>query len=75
MLSPLQFGIPAGPELLVILLVMLLIFGLPALLVLVFGVGYFRSKSSGSGDRVAELEARVEELERERGSGDERREE
>jgi sec-independent protein translocase protein TatA len=54
---PLQFGIPGGPELLVILLILFLT-AVPVLLVVLF----LASRSGGS-DRVEELEARVEELE------------
>ncbi|MCY4729464.1 hypothetical protein KY092_02690 [Natronomonas gomsonensis] len=56
---PLQFGIPGGPELLIIFLILFL-FAVPVLLVVLFLV----SRSGGS-DRVEELEARVEELENE----------
>jgi hypothetical protein len=54
---PLQFGIPGGPELLVIFLILFLT-AVPVLLVVLF----LASRSGGS-DRVEELEARVEELE------------
>jgi sec-independent protein translocase protein TatA len=63
MLSPLQFGIPGGPELLVILLIAVLFFGVPLALV-VGGVVLYRNRSR-SGDRVEELEARIDDLERE----------
>ncbi|WP_178915824.1 hypothetical protein [Natronomonas gomsonensis] len=56
---PLQFGIPGGPELLIIFLILFL-FAVPVLLVVLFLVS-----RSGSSDRVEELEARVEELESE----------
>lgn len=60
---PLQFGLPGGPELLVLLLLLLFLFGVPLVLLAGGILGY--RKFSGSDDRVAELERRVEELERE----------
>lgn len=63
MVLPLQFGIPGGPELLVLLLIAVLMFGVPFLLVAVAVVAYRNRR--GSGDRVAELEDRIEDLERE----------
>jgi SNF family Na+-dependent transporter len=56
---PLQFGIPGGPELLIIFLILFLL-AVPVLLLVLFLV----SRSGGS-NRVEELEARVEELEKE----------
>lgn len=57
-------GIPGGPELLVILLIMVVLFGLP--LVLIVGAVFLGWNVLGSrGERVEELESRVEELERE----------
>ncbi|WP_286672161.1 hypothetical protein [Halorarius halobius] len=76
---PLQMGLPGGPELLVILLIMVLLLGVPLALVAV-GVVLYRSRSGGS-DRTEELEARIDELESEldrvragEGADDERRE-
>lgn len=63
MALPLQFGIPGGPELLVLLLVAVLMFGVPLLLVVV-GLAVYHNRS-GAGDRVAELEDRIDDLERE----------
>lgn len=60
---PLQFGIPGGPELIVIFLIGLLLFGLPLLLIALAVVAYRNRR--GPGDRVAELEGRIDELERE----------
>jgi sec-independent protein translocase protein TatA len=54
---PLFPGVPGGPELLVILLLMIALFGLPVVLALL-GWRYLRGD-----DQVAELEARVGELE------------
>lgn len=59
----LQMGIPGGPELFVIMLVMIMLFGIPLALV-VGGVVLYRSRSGGN-DRAEELEARIDELERE----------
>ena len=59
---PLQLGVPGGPELLVVFLILLL-FGLPVLLVALL---LAKRGSSGDADRVEELERRVEELERDR---------
>ena len=55
----LQMGLPGGPELLIIFVIMLLIFGVPLALV-AGGVVLYRR---GSNDRVEELEARIDELE------------
>jgi sec-independent protein translocase protein TatA len=54
---PLFPGVPGGPELLVILLLMVALFGLPVVLALL-GWRYLRGD-----DDVEELEARVSELE------------
>jgi sec-independent protein translocase protein TatA len=60
---PLFGPIPGGPELLVILLVAVVLFGVP--LVLLLGVlGYLRTGES-SEERIAELERRIGELEHE----------
>lgn len=59
---PLQLGVPGGPELLIVFLILLL-FGLPVLLVALL---LARRGGSGDADRVEELERRVEELERDR---------
>ncbi|MFQ3318798.1 MAG: sec-independent protein translocase protein TatA [Natronomonas sp.] len=59
---PLQFAIPGGPELLVILLIAILLFGAPLLLVVLL---IAKQGSGTDSDRVAELEQRVEELEAE----------
>ena len=59
------FGpVPGGPELLVIFLVVLLVFG-PVVAAVVFALRYARNRGERS-DRVTELEDRVAELERER---------
>ena len=57
---PLQLGIPGGPELLVILFIGVLLFGLPVVLVLLL-----LKKGTGGDNSVEELEQRVEELETE----------
>ncbi|WP_380678496.1 Sec-independent protein translocase subunit TatA/TatB [Salinigranum sp. GCM10025319] len=57
---PLFPGVPGGPELLVILLLMIALFGLPVVIVAVFGWRYLDRN-----DQVEELEARVRELESE----------
>ncbi|MEF8869649.1 MAG: twin-arginine translocase TatA/TatE family subunit [Haloarculaceae archaeon] len=64
-------GLPGGPELLIVFLIMVLVFGLP--LVLLAGAVFLGWNVLGSGrGRVEELEDRVaeveRELERERGS-------
>ena len=62
---PLQMGVPGGPELLVILLIMLLLFGLPILLLGVGGFLYLRSNADDeTKERIAELEAEMNELKR-----------
>jgi sec-independent protein translocase protein TatA len=65
---PLFPGVPGGPELLVVLLLMIALFGLPVVIA-VLGWQYLRGDRDG--DRVAELEARVRELEAELADGDE----
>lgn len=59
---PLFPGIPGGVELLIVLLVLLVIVG-PGILLVLLGVGLL---GRGDDDRIAELEARIEELETER---------
>ncbi|AZQ13654.1 MULTISPECIES: preprotein translocase subunit TatA [Halorubrum] len=57
-------GIPAGPELVIILLIAVLLFGVP-LVVIAGAVLLFTLRSDGEGtdaDRIAELEAEVERL-------------
>ena len=57
-------GIPGGPELLIILLIMIVVFGLP--FVLLLGAVFLGWNVLGSRrERVEELEERVAELERE----------
>jgi len=57
-------GIPGGPELLILLLVAIVMFGLP--LVLLLGAVFLGWNVLGSSrERVEELEERVAELERE----------
>jgi sec-independent protein translocase protein TatA len=57
-------GVPGGPELLIILLISVLIFGVP--LVVIAGAVVFLKLRSDDGeadaDRIAELEAEVERL-------------
>ena len=59
-LPPLQ-GIPGGPELVVLPLLLLLYVGLPVLLIVV--VYNFHDGKRGYQQRIADLERRVEELE------------
>ena len=60
---PLQMGVPGGPELLVILLILLLLFGLPILLLGVGGFLYLRSNAyDETKERIAELESEIDEL-------------
>jgi sec-independent protein translocase protein TatA len=56
------FGLPGGPELLVIMLIALLLFGIPMALVLLFGVAWLRSSGRVSEERVEQLEAEIETL-------------
>ncbi|MDZ5812216.1 preprotein translocase subunit TatA [Halorubrum sp. AD140] len=57
-------GVPAGPELVILLIVFVLLFGVP--LVVIAGVVLFLKLRSdgdeGDADRIAELEAEVERL-------------
>ncbi|MFC5279849.1 preprotein translocase subunit TatA [Halorubrum rubrum] len=55
-----QFGVPGGPELLIILLVLLLL-GVPVVAVAAAAVLLFRGRSDRD-ERIAELEAEVERL-------------
>ena len=60
---PLQMGVPGGPELLVILLILLLLFGLPILLLGVGGFLHLRSNADDeTKERIAELESEIDEL-------------
>ncbi|ELZ37752.1 sec-independent protein translocase component TatA [Halorubrum saccharovorum DSM 1137] len=56
-------GVPGGPELLIILIIFVLLFGVP--LVVIAGAVLFltlRSDDEPDADRIAELEAEVERL-------------
>lgn len=57
---PLFPGVPGGPELLVMLLMAILIFGLPLVLIALGGLLYYRRN-----ERIEELERRIDELEAE----------
>jgi len=61
--------IPGGPELLIILLVMALLVGVPVVLVGLFLV--VRAIGGDGDDEVAELKARIEELEAQVAAGSE----
>ncbi|KPN29839.1 hypothetical protein SY89_00557 [Halolamina pelagica] len=61
--------IPGGPELLIIFLVMALLVGVPVVLVGLFLV--VRAIGSDGDDEVAELKARIEELEAQVAAGSE----
>ena len=57
-------GVPAGPELVIILIIFVLLFGVPIVLIAA-GVVFFKLRSDGEeadADRIAELEAEVERL-------------
>jgi sec-independent protein translocase protein TatA len=57
-------GVPAGPELLIILVILVLLFGVP-LVVIAGAVVFLKLRSDGEevdADRIAELEAEVERL-------------
>lgn len=65
--------IPGGPELLIVLLIAILLFGIPVLLIAVVGVLYLRADGGGDEDvaeRVAELEAEIAALRAEIASDD-----
>jgi sec-independent protein translocase protein TatA len=67
---PLQIGIPGGPELLVILLMMLILFGVPLFLLGVGGFAYLRMNASDdTQERIAELEAEIDHLKHELDAG------
>jgi len=60
---PLQMGIPGGPELLVILLIMVVLFGVPLVLLGVGGFVYLRSNADDdTQERIAELEGEIDQL-------------
>jgi len=57
-------GVPAGPELVIILIILVLLFGVPIVLITA-GVVFFKLRSDdeeADADRIAELEAEVERL-------------
>jgi sec-independent protein translocase protein TatA len=57
-------GVPAGPELVIIMLIAVLLFGVP-LVVIAGAVLFLKLRSDGDdadADRIAELEAEVERL-------------
>jgi sec-independent protein translocase protein TatA len=57
-------GVPAGPELVILLIVFVLLFGVPVA-VIAGAVLFLKLRSDGQGadaDRIAELEAEVERL-------------
>ncbi|WP_459192613.1 hypothetical protein [Halosimplex sp. J119] len=62
----LQFGMPGGVELIVILLIGLLMFGLPVLLILLFGAAWLRSRGDYD-DRIRELETEIARLQAQMG--------
>jgi sec-independent protein translocase protein TatA len=64
--------VPGGVELIVILLVMILLFGIPLLLIAVVGVLYFRADSEPDenvDERIAELEDEIDTLKAQIGDG------
>lgn len=73
---PLFPGVPGGPELIIIFMMVLLVFG-PVVLGVVVLFAYLRRKRGDEDEksqRIEELEARIDELEGESPeSGDERR--
>ncbi|WP_280585976.1 preprotein translocase subunit TatA [Halorubrum sp. Boch-26] len=57
-------GVPAGPELVIILIILVLLFGVPIVLIAA-GVVFLKLRSDGEeadADRIADLEAEVERL-------------
>lgn len=57
-------GVPGGPELVIILIILVLLFGVPIVLIAA-GVVFLKLRSDGEeadADRIAELEAEVERL-------------
>ncbi|OYR42779.1 preprotein translocase subunit TatA [Halorubrum sp. Ib24] len=57
-------GVPAGPELVIILIILVLLFGVPIVLIAA-GVVFLKLRSGGEeadADRIADLEAEVERL-------------
>ena len=68
---PLFPGLPGGPELLIVLLVMVIVLGIPTLLVAAaafFGLRYFRGGDTRE-ERIEELEREVRELRGRLGEG------
>lgn len=60
--QPLQFGMPGGPELIVILL-MVLMMGIPILIIVLAVFGAAKLMGGSEDDQVRELEQRVARLE------------
>jgi sec-independent protein translocase protein TatA len=63
----LQMGVPGGVELLVILLIALLLFGIPLVLVILAGL-WLRSEGDDYEERIEELEAEIAALQAEVGT-------
>ncbi len=69
---PLQMGLPGGPELLVILLMLIVLFGIPLVLLGIGGFAYLRSNASDdTEERITELEAEIDHLKHELDADDE----
>ncbi|MFB6138831.1 MAG: preprotein translocase subunit TatA [Halosimplex sp.] len=66
-LSPLQMGFPGVVELLVILVVGVIVFGIPLLVVVVLGGLWLRSRGDYE-ERISELEAEIARLQAEVGT-------
>jgi sec-independent protein translocase protein TatA len=65
MIVPLFPGVPGGPELLVIMVVFLVVVVGPGILLVLLGVRFLGDNDDKK--RIQELEARIDELEAERG--------
>lgn len=57
-------GMPGGLELLLVLFVLFVLFGVPATLLVILGYKHIRSSAdAGTEERLAELESDIEQLE------------
>jgi sec-independent protein translocase protein TatA len=65
MIVPLFPGVPGGPELLIIMVVLLVVVVGPGILLVLLGVRFLGDNDDKK--RIQELEARIDELEAERG--------
>ena len=66
-LPPLQLGMPGGLEILIILVIGIIVFGLPLLIITVVGIAWLRGDGDDYDERIAELESEIARLQAEVG--------